>query len=336
MKITFKTIFVFFITLFLIAFIPNVIVRVFFKDLMHENFSYNVFFFLMLVSSTIALLVYAFVMHILVVRRVKNVSNATCLVAKGNTDVHIIEQGNDEISVLIRNFNKMVAELQSNQYLNKEFARNYSHELKTPLSTIKGYAELIEMGNLSTAEIKEYSAIIVKESQRLANMSSVMMQISLLDSTTIIAKDDHFNVGEQIRNLIALMQVTWEAKKIIFDLELDDVKITSNKALLFHVWENIVSNAINFSPIGGQIDIVVKEVNNNLKVMIKDHGVGISKEDINNIFNLFFISGQNKSGKSNGIGLTLAKKAVERLGGTISVTSETAEPTTFIVTLPLA
>lgn len=335
MKITLKIIVAFLGTLFLAIFIPNIIIRLFFHNVIRANMSFNLFFIGMLITATIALLIYAGLMHVMVVKRIKKVSEATRLVARGNEDIHLNEAGRDEISLLIKNFNQMVSELQKNQYLNKEFARNYSHELKTPLSTIRGYAELIEMGELSKQEIIEYAAIIVKESQRLADMSSTILQISLLDSTSITPKEDFFNVGEQIRSVITLMQVNWESKKINFDLHIDDIKIQSNQPLLFHVWQNLISNAIRFSKNGGQIDVSVFEKEGKAEIMIKDYGVGIQPADIPHIFDLFFVSSYLKTTTSNGIGLTLVKKAIERLSGSIEVSSQVDHFTVFRITLPL-
>lgn len=335
MKLTIKIIISFVVTLFITTLIPRVIYLLFFEQNQYVTFDQYVLLIIMASMISAALLIYSVAIYLIVVRRIKNVSDATKKIALGQEGVHLVEHGHDEISILIENFNKMALEIQNNQYLNKEFARNYSHELKTPLSSIKGYAELIEMGNLTQQEIKEYSGIIIKESQRLADMSSTIMQISLLDSTNIVPQSDTYNLSSQIREIIASMQVEWESRKIVFDLSFDEFKITSNQTLLYHVWENLISNAIKFSNEGGHIEVSTIKKDLVAQVIIKDYGMGINDEDKKHIFDLFFTSSRNKNTKSNGIGLTLAKKTVDKLGGTISVTSVPEESTTFLIEIPL-
>jgi signal transduction histidine kinase len=267
------------------------------------------------------------------VRRVKKLSEATTKVSQGDFNEQISTRGHDELSKLTDNFNIMVRELKQNEYLSKEFAQNFSHELKTPISAIKGYAELISDGNLSKEEIENYSGIIVLEAIRLANLSKSMLQLSYLDSTTIVKREDTYNMAEQIREILQTLQPQWEAKNIALNLVLADGNIISNKELTYQIWMNLIDNAIKYTPVNGSVDILLEKREAAIHFEITNDGQGIAVPDQDKIFHLFFIGHPNLDNKSSGVGLALTKRMVEKMGGTISFNSVPNLKTTFMVDL---
>ncbi len=276
---------------------------------------------------------YNYFMNRIILDRVKKLSTASKEVTNGNYDIHIDEKGRDEISDVIQNFNTMTQALKSNEYLNRDFVRNFSHEFKTPLSIIKGYSELIESSENITEEQHQYLNIIIKESNRLSNLSQNMMLISLIDSTTIIPLKDTFDIAEQIRNIIQFMQLEWEEKNLTLDLELESFNIHSNKELMYHVLLNVVGNAIKFSDNNEILSVYLKEDESSFSIKISNKGQEIPKSDFEKVFNLFYIADDSRTNKSTGIGLTLTKKIIDKLNGSITFDSVNGE-TTFIVTLP--
>ncbi|MFH0767326.1 MAG: HAMP domain-containing sensor histidine kinase [Bacillota bacterium] len=315
--------------------IPRIIFRQFADLPAREIFESNVFFVGMLLTAGVSLLLFALAMNYIIINRVRRLSTATKQVANGNFDIHITSQGKDELSSLTNDFNQMVYELRSNEYLNKEFIRNFSHEFKTPISAIKGYAELIVSGNLSSAEITEYSDIIAKESSRLSNLSVNILQLSILDSTSIVKVDQIFNVSEQIRSVIQLMQLAWEEKHLDLNLEIEEMQIQSNKELTYQVWKNLIENAINYSKDNQKLDISVKSDGTNALFAITNYGLGISDIDKPHIFELFYVVEKSRHQTSSGVGLSITKRIVERLKGSISFESEENQFTTFHVKLPI-
>jgi signal transduction histidine kinase len=271
-------------------------------------------------------------MRRVILYRIRDLNNATNEVMKGNYDFKLEMKQNDELSDLSNNFNRMVKELQSNEYLNKEFVRNISHELKTPLSAINGYAELINTNTLTDEEIKKYAGIIASESKRLSVLAKDILQISLIESSTIIQQDDHFKISEQIRNTLQLTQLKWESKNIEFDLDLEKVEFTSNKEITFQIWTNLISNAIKFSENGSIIKISLKRTGDNIVFTISNPG-HISKEDQDKVFELFYIANKSQGRDSNGVGLALASRIIQKLHGTISLSS-LDNIVTFTVTIP--
>ncbi len=285
------------------------------------------------ISVFISILLFSFFMNKVILKRIKDLNNATRQVIDGNYDFTLEMNQKDEISELTNNFNRMVKELQSNEYLNKEFIRNVSHELKTPLSAINGYAELINSSELSVKEIKEYSAIIASESKRLSLLAKDILQISLIESQSILHHNEEFKISEQIRNVLQLMQLEWEKKDIVFDLALEKAFSTSNKELTYQIWTNLISNAIKFSKKGSHINIKLENKNNKIVFTISNPGI-ISIQDQEKVFDLFYVTNKTQSRGSNGVGLALTSKIVDKLNGTISISCEDNN-ISFIVTLPI-
>lgn len=279
-----------------------------------------------------AISLFGLFMDRVILKRIRSLNEATREVMKGNYDFTLEMKQKDEISELTNNFNRMVNELQSNEYLNKEFIRNISHELKTPLSAIHGYAELINTNTLSNKEIIEYSNIIALESKRLSLLAKDILQISLIESQSILQKGEEFNIPEQIRNVIQLMQLQWEEKNIEFDLDFEKIKSTSNKEILYLVWSNLISNAIKFSDKNSTIKIKLENSSENTVFTISNPG-NINKDDIDKVFNLFYVANKSKNRDSNGVGLTLTSKIIAKLDGTITVSSVDGL-VTFIVSIP--
>jgi len=284
--------------------------------------------------SIIAL--FACALNYTVVARICRLEAATDEVAKGNFDISVGVRGKDELSSLAASFNRMSAELKQNEYLSKEFIRNVSHEFKTPISAIRAYGELVDAeadGGIDKTALKEYAHIIMKESDRLTLMIKSILQLSLLDSTTITKKDDAFNPAEQIRDIFRLTQAQWSEKDITLDLNLEEITITNNEQLLYHVWQNLISNAIKFSRGGGVITAVLKRGGDGVLFEIADNGVGIKDGDKAKIFNHFFMADASRNTAGSGLGLAVVKKILSNIGGEISFESAEGKGTIFRVRL---
>ena len=285
--------------------------------------------------STISIFAYA--LNKTVVARITKLKNTTKEVARGNFGVIIDVKGHDELSELAESFNKMSAELQANEYLSKDFVRNVSHEFKTPISVVKAYGELIEAeakrNSIDRAALEEYAKIIMNEADRLSALSKNMLLLSLLDSTTLIKKDDTFCPAEQIRNILRVTQVAWSEKNIEFDFDLEETAIKNNGQLLHQVWQNLIDNAVKFSPRGGKIKIVLKIDPETLSFEITDQGEGIKPEDKEKIFTQFFMADKSRNTEGSGLGLAIVKKIVEKLGGKIGFESLEGKGAAFRVQL---
>ncbi|UNC91369.1 HAMP domain-containing sensor histidine kinase [Candidatus Contubernalis alkaliaceticus] len=270
-----------------------------------------------------------------IVRPVVNLTWATQEVAKGNFNVQLEHKSEDEIGQLMENFNKMTKELNNIELLRKDFITNVSHEFKTPIASIQGFAKLLQQGNLSDDEKQEYTNIIVEETARLSNLSSNILKLSKIENQEIVEKMTLFSLDEQIRKSILLLEHAWSKKNIELDINLEKVNYVGDEGLLEQIWLNLLSNAIKFSDVNGIIGIRLSKTISAVKVIIKDNGIGMREENMMRIFEKFYQGDKTHSHEGNGLGLPLVKRILDLLGGKIYVESKLQEGSTFTVELPL-
>lgn len=277
---------------------------------------------------------FVYVTNKMLVRRIKNLNSAVSDIAAGNFDSQVEVKGNDELAELAENFNKMIVELKANAFLSKDFARYVSHEFKTPLSVIRSYAETLQ-ANGKDDNVCEYAAVIIAEADRLTEMSKSILELCRLDSTTLIEKNDAFSPAAQVRSALLGAQAKWCEKNINISPELDDFEIVGNESLTFRIWQNLIGNAVKFTQDGGNVNITLKSQDGSCVFVIADDGIGIADEDKNKIYDMFFTGDKSHNKEGSGLGLTLTKTIVEKLGGEISFVSERGKGTTFTVRLPM-
>lgn len=230
-------------------------------------------------------------------------------------------------------FNKMAEELDSTEMLRSDFINNFSHEFKTPIVSIAGFAKLLKKGNLTEEQQNEYLDVIEKESMRLSNMATNVLNMTRVENLSILTDVKRFNLSEQMRSCILLFEDKWESKKIDFEVDFDEHYITANEELLKQVWINLIDNALKFSPTGGKVKFKIYEHEEQIAIVIGNTGPTISKEAQKKIFNKFYQSDESHSTEGNGIGLAIVKRVIDLHDGNISVRSED-DFTTFLVELP--
>ncbi len=142
----------------------------------------------------------------------------------------------------------MAQELGGIEMFRENFINSFSHEFKTPIVSIQGFAKQLKKENLSEEKKQEYIDIIISESKRLTNLSSNILMLSKLENQQIITDKTSFSLDEQIRNCILLLEKQWTAKDISFDIDMQEIQYTTNAEMLSQVWVNIIGNAIKFSP----------------------------------------------------------------------------------------
>lgn len=269
----------------------------------------------------------------------KKLSDATKKIAEGDFTIAIDElKYNDdetELNELIKNFNIMAVQLSKIETLRSDFIANVSHEFKTPLSTIQGYVALLEDEKLTKEEQQNYLDIIFDATNKLTNLTSNILKISKLENQEVEINKTEYNISEQIREVIILLQASWEKKNIEFNLDLPDCMIISDEELLQQVWMNVLSNAIKFSYENSKIDITLKSHSNYITLDFKDYGCGMDEETVIHIFEKFYQGDKSRSKEGNGLGLALSKKIVSICKGEIKAKSKINEGTTISVSLPI-
>lgn len=269
----------------------------------------------------------------LLVRPIKQLSAASKRVAEGDFDVHVEVSGHDEIAELAGNFNIMTLALSKNEYLHKDFVSNVSHEFKTPLTSMRGYAKLLKRQALTEEQKQEYLDILISETDRLSRMSSSLLRLSELEHEVILKHRESFCLDEQIRDALVLLQTEWEKKNMDVDLDLETVQYTGDKALMCQVWVNLIGNAIRYSNQNGMLRVGLRQMADGIRVEVADNGIGMRKEEQERVFERFYKADASRGSEGTGLGLTLCKKIIELHGGTISVQSEWGKGSTFLVTL---
>jgi len=266
--------------------------------------------------------------------KIRKVTAATREVAQGNFNVELFTRATDEVGELMHNFNIMTGELRKSEYLKKDFVSSISHEFKTPITAIEGFAKLLRSESLTKEQLNEYTDIIIKETARLSNLSTNLLRLSFLDYGEIKLESAPFYIDEQIRSNILLLERGWLEKGISFEIDMDEMLYNGNEEMLSQVWINILQNAIKFSPQGGTIYVYLREHSDHVLIEITDEGPGISSQNKDKIFTRFF-----KDSKHNydgvGLGLPIAKRIVEMFKGEIGFESQKGK-TTFFVKLPLS
>jgi signal transduction histidine kinase len=230
-------------------------------------------------------------------------------------------------------FNRMAEELQSTEMLRSDFINNFSHEFKTPIVSIAGFAKLLRRGSLPAEKQEEYLAIIETESMRLSQMATNVLNLTKVENQTILTDVTEYNLSEQIRSCILLLSEKWEQKNIEYALDFNEYTIHANEELLKQVWINLLGNAVKFTPVGGLIEVRITEQENNITVSVRNTGSEIAPEHQERIFNKFYQADESHASEGNGIGLAIVKRVVELHEGEISVSSGSGS-TTFTVTLP--
>lgn len=263
-------------------------------------------------------------------------SRAMRKIADGNYDVHL-ETGETgkEFMQMEKDFNAMVEQLKNNEYMHKDFSSNISHEFKTPLAIIKGYADLLQSEGLTEEERMTYANQISTESKRLTYLTTNLLKISNLDYNETHLKKSKFHLDEQIRQAVLSMESKWSAKDIRMDLELKPVEFQGEEELLNQVWTNLIDNAIKFTPEGGKITITAYASKDEVSVTVEDDGIGMSEETLKHIFEQFFRGDTENRYEGSGLGLSLVQRIVQMHKGTVIAESVPGRGSIFMVTLPL-
>ena len=258
--------------------------------------------------------------------------------AKGDFQTHVDEwNGEGEIAELQRSFNRLAKELDSTELLRSDFINTFSHEFKTPIVSIRGFAKQLKNPNLTEQQRSEYIDIIISESDRLSNMSKNVLLLTKLENVEIVTGQTDYDLDEQIRTAILLLEKKWEEKNLSLDIDLDPIRIHANEEMVQHIWNNLIDNAIKFSPKGGLLFIACHPTADGQSAVftITDEGPGMSPEELTHIYDKFYQADPSRLTVGNGLGLSIVWKVINLCKGSIQVESEKGKGSAFTVTLPL-
>ena len=256
-----------------------------------------------------------------IIKPINKLGKAMQQVAAGEFDLELHEEQRfKELEDIYESFNRMTKELKATEILQTDFVSNVSHEFKTPINAIEGYATLLQGSENEGRELQEkYIGKILSNTHRLSNLVGNILLLSKVDNQAIPTKPSTYRLDEQIRQAILQLEPEWEKKEIEFDIELERIEYTGNEVLLMHVWNNLIGNAIKFDPQGGMVRIRLWKNDERILCTVEDNGPGIKPGDEAHIFDRFFQSDSSHKEEGNGLGLALVKQIVKTEGGQVTV-----------------
>jgi two-component system phosphate regulon sensor histidine kinase PhoR len=260
-------------------------------------------------------------------------------IAKGDFSVQIDEDEEGIITELAKSVNTMAVELNQMEQMRQEFISNVSHEIQSPITSIRGFAQALQNSHMSVEDRNHYLSIIETESTRISRITENLLKLATLEAESVKFEPKPYGLDRQIRTLILACEPQWMGKHIEVDVSLEDVTIMGDEDLLSQVWMNLVSNSIKFTPEGGKITVDLHQRENDVTFKIADTGIGISEVDQQHVFERFFKADKSRTRANNsgsGLGLSIVQKIVDMHHGTIAVESKVGVGTIFVVSLPLA
>lgn len=292
--------------------------------------------------ASIVVLILALILSVVItiivfvaVRKAQKLIFGLSRVAAGDYSAKITYRRGDVFARVYKNFNKMTDELCSVKSMRDDFVHTFSHEIKTPLFSIQGFANLLLEGGLSEEEEQKFLKIISDEAGRLGTLADSILLLSKVENQQVLGEKAPLKLDCEITDCIIVLERQWDSKHIEIDSDLEPITINSDGAMLRQVWINLLSNAIKFTPEGGKISVSLKRKKDNAVICVRDTGCGIPKEDIPKIFDRYYRSPDAKLTEGNGLGLAICKRICTLAGGSISAESELGNGSTFTVELPL-
>ena len=257
-------------------------------------------------------------------------------VAKGDFSIKLdTTKGFAEMRRMNADFNRMTEELRATEILQTDFVSNVSHEFKTPINAIEGYATLLQGSDSTVSEEQaEYIEKILFNTQRLSTLVGNILLLSKVDSQGITAKRERYRLDEQIRQSILSLEPRWLEKETEFEVDLESVEYVGNEPLMSHVWNNLIENAIKFGPRGGVVRLKLTSLGGMICFTIEDNGPGIDEDAKKHIFDRFYQTDSSHKSEGNGLGLALVKQILIVEKGEITVENIPEGGCKFTVMIP--
>ncbi|MEO1772630.1 sensor histidine kinase [Candidatus Enterococcus ferrettii] len=266
---------------------------------------------------------------------IASLRQAMTQVAKGDLTVQLTEdQKVEDVEQLYHDFNVMVKELSSIETLRNDFVSTVSHEFKTPVATIRGYVQLLQNEQLKPEQRRIYLERMLDGTLQLSQLTDNVLHLTKLESQSIQFPKESFQLDEQIREVILFLQPKWETQQLQLDIDLEETCYKGNEEFLYHVWLNLLDNAIKYSPPESKLTVSLRKVEGGLEIAICDEGLGLSPEESQHIFEKFYQADTSRKIKGNGLGLTLVKQIIHLHHGSINVSSQLGQGSHFIIYLP--
>ncbi len=256
-------------------------------------------------------------------------------IACGNFDVCVPEDKTALFGQIAHDINLTARELKNNRIMRNDFVSNFSHELKTPIVSINGFAELLMADNVNEEERREYAAIIYQESSRLLNLAKNTLLLSKLEGQSAVFEKKLFRLDESVENAAIMLAKQIKEKNVSLKCDLDKIYYFWDADLFSQVAINLLSNAIKYGGENGVVEVSLKQKEDNVRFSVKDHGVGMDEKTLSRVFERYFQGDGSHKSEGNGLGLSIVDKIIKLCGGKIEVYSKPDAGSEFLVILPM-
>ncbi|MBL0385739.1 HAMP domain-containing protein [Tumebacillus sp. ITR2] len=290
----------------------------------------------LLVGTLVLSLLFLVVFMRFVVKPINRLTAATQKIAEGEYDIRLESSRRDEIGELARQFSKMAGELKQVEAMRQEFVSNVSHEIQSPLTSIKGFSQALRTADMEADERDLYLGIIEAESERLSSLSKQLLTLASLERESAAPDKTPYRLDEQIREAVLVLEWQWQEKNLHMALDLPEVTVQGDRQLLHLVWINLLTNAIKFTPAEGSVEVELINEGSDLWITIRDTGIGIPASEVPRVFERFYKGdkSRNRTAAGSGLGLAIVSKIVALHRGHIHVESEWGVGTEVRVRLP--
>ena len=291
-------------------------------------------FILLCVISLIVSMIAAFFLSKLFFTPLKTLRNGMQQIYEGDYTIRLTTKTSSlEMQELFSGFNMMAQELASTEIIQSDFISNVSHEFKTPINAIEGYATLLQSSDETDATNSEYIEKILSNTKRLSSLVNNVLLLSKIENQQIQPHRETYDVTEQIRETIVSLEPSWSPKNVEFDVDMDEVEYYGTESMMHHVWTNLLGNAIKFSPDGGEIKISLHKNQSDVVFSIADNGPGLSEQAKKHLFDKFYQEDTSHKAEGNGLGLALVKRILALSDGEITAENRPEGGCLFTVVL---
>ena len=261
--------------------------------------------------------------------------------SRGDFSTRIPVEGADEAAQLGKSLNEMAEQLRGLEDTRRSFVANVSHELRSPLTSMKGFLEAMQDGTIPEENYGEYIGIVLNETRRMVTLVNDLLDLARIESGTIKLNFEVFDINELIRRTL----LTFEARLIENDMEMDvrfaqeQCSVFADPAQIGQVLRNLIDNAIKYSPKGRALQVSTYSMRRTVYVTVRDNGIGIPQEDVPHVFDRFYKVEKAHTPApqmGSGLGLSIVKRIIEQHGQSITVRSARGRGTQFTFTLERA
>lgn len=245
----------------------------------------------------------------------------------------LIDRIREQNRLLRKQMEKMAKEHEQQDAMRRDFTANVSHEMKTPLTSISGYAELLKSGMVETADVPRFAGKIYDESRRLTTLVGDIIKLSQLDSKEVDVTIEDIDLFALCEGVISHLEMAAKQKNVTFSLTGEQVTVRGAEQVMEEIVYNLCDNAIKYNKKGGQVFVSIRQYVDGVELKVKDTGIGISEKDLPHIFDRFYRADKSHSKEigGTGLGLSIVKHAARFLNANVSVESTLGEGTTVRV-----